>query len=186
MNWQQILHYLGQSLGVIFYCLAQLVALVLIPLGLPGIWFQVLAAVIVTLSTGLVGWWWTAAIVAVAIVGELLDLLLGDLGLSSVGASKPAAWGALLFGFFFAFFGSLIPLPIPGLGAMVMSFIGTFVGAAAGEMYHEKKLHPKFHVALGAVLGRACGISAKLSLCFVACGIALTALLLELAKTLAK
>ena len=168
------------------FCTAQIAALMMIPLGWPGLWFQVLAAFVLTASTAHLGWWWTLAIVLVAAVGELLDWLLGDLGFSSVGASRHAAWGALICGFVFAFFGFLIPLPIPGAGAMAASFIGTFVGAVLGEMFYERKLNPKLHVAIGAVVGRACGIAAKLSLGFIAAGIAGMALLFEFVQALAE
>ena len=177
---QHALSLFGNSLGLMLFCSAQMAALVMIPLGWPGLWFQVLAAFVLTSSTGHLGWWWTLGIVLIAGAGELLDMLLNNLGFSSVGASRHAAWGALLFGFVFAFFGFLIPLPIPGAGAMAMSFVGTFVGAVLGEMAYERKLHPKLHVALGAVIGRACGIAAKLSLGFIAAGVVFMALMIEL------
>lgn len=184
MTWQYVLALFGQGLGILLFCIAQLVALVMIPLGLPGLWFQVLAAAVLTVSTDRMGWWWTIAIAVIAALGEALDFLIGDLGLASVGASSYAAWGALVCGFVFAFFGFLIPIPI--VGSVVMSFFGTFVGAILGEMAHEKKLHPKLHIALGAVVGRACGVAAKLSLTFVAAGIAVLALMSELVAVFVK
>lgn len=190
VTWQNVLSYVGQSFGILLFFVAQFLGLVMVPLGLPGIWFQAGTAALLTMSTNHVGWWWTLGIALVAAIAETLDWVLGDLGFSAVGASKPAAWGALLCGFFFGFFGMLIPIPIPVLGsligAMIMSFIGTFVGAVGGEMIHEKKIHPKLHVALGAVVGRACGISAKLAFAFIAAGVGILALLLELAAVFRK
>jgi uncharacterized protein YqgC (DUF456 family) len=174
----QVWEFIKATAWMPMFFAGQMLALLIIPLGWPGLWLQVLLAFSVTLLTGHVGWFWSLAILMLAVLGEVLDQILGALGFSVVNASKLASWCALFGGFIFAFFGSWIPIPI--LGSLIMSFIGTFVGAIFGEILHQRKLKPHLKVAFGAILGRVCGIAAKLSLGFAACLIAIAAVLWEL------
>lgn len=147
--------------GVVFV-LVQVVALVAIPLGLPGTWLQVAAAAVATWATGRpIGG--LLVLVALAVVGEIAELLSGQWGARRFGGSPRAAWGALLGGFAGLFVGT----PVPIVGSLVMSFVGTFVGAIVGEMWGRRRMAPELRVALGAVLGRALGTAAKLGVGFV-------------------
>ena len=155
----------------------------MIPFGLPGIWVQFLAAVLATVFLGHLGWFWTILIFVMAVGAEIVDFVIGHIGLKATDGSKFAEWTALFCGFIFAFFGFLIPIPIPVLGmllgSMIMSFIGTFSGAILGEMIHQQQLGPSLRVATGAVIGRACGIATKLWIAFVALCIAMTGMVFD-------
>lgn len=187
-----------------FFLAANAAGVFMIPFGLPGIWVQFLAALAVTVGTAWLGsphlgWIWTIAVLVIAVVGEIIDHVIGNLGIESTKGSGLAAWLSLTCGFFFGFLGILVPIPIPVLGSLigslVMSFVGTFVGAILGEVWHQKrlaarlqstektkKLKPALRVATGAVIGRACGIAAKLWFAFVALGVATVGVLWDIVR----
>jgi uncharacterized protein YqgC (DUF456 family) len=147
--------------GLIAIVLVQLLALCMIPLGLPGTWLQVLAVGIVTwrMDRPILGF---AIAIGLAVVGEIAETLSGQWGTRRFGGSRKAAWGALLGGFAGLFVGT----PIPVVGSLVMSFVGTFVGAIAGEMWERGGIAPELRVGMGALVGRAAGIAFKLGMAF--------------------
>lgn len=196
--------FIREHAWVPFFLSANLAGVFMIPLGLPGLWLQFLAVLAVTVGTAWLGsphlgWIWTAAVLSIAIVAEIVDFVIGKLGFESTKGSGLAAWLSLAGGFFFGFLGMLVPIPIPVLGSLigslVMSFVGTFVGAILGEVWHQKRLaaklqstekaktlKPALRVATGAVLGRACGIAAKLWFAFVAFCLATVGVLWDIVR----
>jgi uncharacterized protein YqgC (DUF456 family) len=161
-----LLHAATEGVGIGLFLLVNLVALVMIPLGLPGTFVQVLAAGVMTLASGgtRLGWRWVVGFLVLALAGELVELLAGQWGARRFGGSRAAAWGALLGGFLGAFVGAV---PVPLLGSVVMSFVGTFAGALLGEMTAQRGIAPNLRVGWGALLGRAVGTGTKLFLGFV-------------------
>ena len=90
MNWIGLLLLLGTDL----------VGLILVPLGLPGLWIMVL---------GVLGYGWLTefrtvgvvtigVVVALAAVGEIVEAWLGFRITRRYGGSTRAAWGALVGG----------------------------------------------------------------------------------------
>jgi len=153
---------LASGLGMFLFFLAQLAALLMIPLGLPGTFLQVVAALaLVVASNGArMSWPWVGVFLGLALLGELVEFLSGQWGAKRFGGSKKAAWGAVLGGIAGLFFGGLVPPPL--LGALLVSLIGTFSGAVLGEMLAQKNSSPNLRIGFGAVLGRALGVSVKL------------------------
>ena len=151
--------WISGALAIVF---VQVVALGMIPLGLPGTWLQVIAAAVAV---------WVMdrprggvlVLIGLAIVGEIAETLSGRWGARRFGGSRRAAWGALIGGFAGLFVGT----PVPVVGSLVMSFVGTFVGALVGEMWGRGAVAPELRVGLGAVLGRVAGIGIKLGIAFV-------------------
>jgi hypothetical protein len=148
-------------LGIALVVLIQLVALVMIPLGLPGTLVQVAVVIAVTilsdgtwLSWSLVGWF-----VVLAALAEGVDVLAGMWGARRFGGGSRAAWGALIGGLLGAFLGNI---PVPVVGAVIASFIGTFIGAIVGEMSARGETAPDLRVGMGAVVGRALSVAFKL------------------------
>lgn len=154
------------ALGLVSFFVVQVVALLLIPLGLPGLWLQIAACVALVLASdgARLGWGWVAIFGGLAIVGEIAEFLSGQWGARRFGGSRAAGWGALIGGIAGAIVGGI---PIPVLGAVVMSFVGTFAGAIAGEMWARQHGAPDLRIGLGAVLGRAVGVATKLALALV-------------------
>lgn len=166
------------ALGLFGFFAVQLVALLLIPLGLPGLWLQIAACVAVVLASdgARLGWGWIGVFGGLAIVGEIVELVSGQWGARRFGGSRAAGWGALVGGIAGAFVGGI---PIPVLGAIVMSFVGTFAGAIAGEMWARRHGAPDLRIGMGAVLGRAIGVATKLALALVILILSAAALLFD-------
>ena len=165
--------------GLVLYFLVQAAALVLIPLGLPGIWVQVAAAALLVLASkgALLGWGWVGVFVGLALVGEVIEFLSGQWGTRRFGGSRRAGWGALIGGLVGAVIGGI---PIPVIGSIVMSFVGTFVGAVVGEMSAQRE-GPDVRVGVGAVLGKAVGVATKLALGIVILIASVTVMLMRAA-----
>jgi hypothetical protein len=142
-------------------------ALVLIPLGLPGLWVQVAAAAGLAARSPGIGlpWGWVAGFAALAVGAEVIEFVSGQGGAKRFGGSRRAGLGALVGGIAGAIVGGF---GIPIVGNVLMSFVGTFVGAVLGEMSARGRLAPELRVGFGAVVGRAVGVAAK-----VAVGVAL-------------
>lgn len=182
---QQIFNFVKDHAWMPLYCFANMLGLLMIPLGLPGIWLQFAAALAVTLFLPPhLGWFWTLLVFIMAAGGEVLDFIMGNIGFKIANGSSLASWMSLGFGFIFGFFGMFIPIPIfilgSLIGSMIMSFVGTFAGAIVGEMIHQRQLSPSFRVAAGAVVGRACGIATKLWIAFLAFCISLAGLVWDI------
>lgn len=165
------------SLGYGLLVLAQLVGLLLIPFGLPGIWLQVLA---------LLGfaWWsgfaavspWTVVIVAlIALVAEGIEFWLGGRFAERYGGSKRAAWGAILGGIV----GAVMGVPVPIIGSVIGAFVGSFVGAMAFELTAQKRggldVGAATRVGWGALVGRLAATAVKSALGVVVAAVALIA-----------
>lgn len=159
------------------YAALLVIGLLLIPLGLPGLWLQVAASALVatTWAGAQIPWGWVLGFAALAGLAELLELLLGRWGARRFGGSNRAAWGALIGGLVGALVGGI---PIPLLGAVIMSFTGTFVGAVVGEMSARHGV-TGLRVGVGAVIGRAVGVATKMAGGVLIAGIGLAAVVIE-------
>lgn len=155
-----------EGLAMALFVLANLAALLLVPLGFPGTFLQVAAALVMTVAApgGRFGWGWVGVLLALALAGEAVEFLSGQWGARRFGGSRRAAWGALIGGVAGAVVGGI---PIPVLGSIVASFVGTFAGAMAGEMLAQRAFAPDLRVGLGAVVGRVLGVGTKLFLAVV-------------------
>lgn len=134
--------------------------LVLVALGLPGLWLIVLAVCGAALLPGFhaFGAGTIGIVLVLAFLGELLELLVGYRLARRYGASKRAGWGALVGGLIGAFVG----VPIPLVGSVVGSLLGACVGAAV----FEYSLAPEraLRAGWGALLGRVAATSAKMAI----------------------
>jgi hypothetical protein len=197
-----ILKIIQDHLWVPFFLFANAIGVCLIPLRLPGIWVQfaiALMASTLTVSMGLssLPWWSTGIVLLLAIGGEIVDSLLGNLGFEKASGSSLANWLSFGGGMLFGLFGAILPIPIPVIGSLIgsviMSFIGIFAFAILGEWIHRKRaaskiasiekvkhLRPALRVGMGAVIGRALGVAAKLWFAFLAFGIVALGLLWDL------
>lgn len=93
---------------------------------------------------------WLLGIGAVGAVGVACDLLAGALGVTRMGASRAAVWGALL--------GTLAGLfvGLPGL------LLGPFLGALLGELFSGKGILRSTQVGVSAWIGMVFGAITKL------------------------
>ncbi|MFN0181056.1 MAG: DUF456 family protein [Gemmatimonadales bacterium] len=96
---------------------AQLGGLLLVPLGLPGLWLMVAAAVAHQLLADPATIGWTAILIATALatVAEILEFTLSVRYTEKYGGSKRAGWGALIGGLV----GAVMGVPIPIIGSVI-------------------------------------------------------------------
>ena len=138
---------------------AVLGGLVMIPLGLPGIWLMLIAGIghrlLVTPPT--IGWHTIAVLAVIAAGAEWLEFSVSGRYTTKYGGSRRAAWGAILGGLAGAFVG----IPIPVVGSVVGAFAGAFGGALIGESSLERDHGKAARVATGALIGRAVATALK-------------------------
>jgi uncharacterized protein YqgC (DUF456 family) len=125
-------------------------ALLVIPLGFPGIWIMIGILVIGT-AFDEVAWWTLLFLVQVALAAEFVEWVIVKKTSARYGASNRAFWGAIAGGLI----GVLIGLPIPVVGALIAGLVGTFVGAALVAWWETRRLKMAGRAAWGAVVGRA-------------------------------
>lgn len=149
-------------LALALLVLGILAGLVLIPLGLPGLWVMVGAILLFgwltdfrSLSVTLI-----AIVVVLAAVGEITESWLGFRFAKRYGGSSRSGWGALLGGIV----GAIIGVPVPVIGSVIGAFLGSFVGAALFEYTASRRLDVATRAGWGSVIGRAAAAAAKIAL----------------------
>ena len=149
-------------LGVALAC-----ALLLIPLGLPGTWAMVGAALVYHLAgpPGGIGTRTIIGTAALALVAELIEFTIAARFARRYGGSRRAAWGAVIGGFV----GVIVGVPLPIAGPVIGGLLGTFLGALIGEFETGGTQLRAARVATGAVLGRVAAVVMKVG---IAVGIA--------------
>ncbi len=135
-----------------------LVSLVLIPLGLPGTWLMIAAAMAYGWLAGSpIGIFTLVVLVVLALVGELIEFSLSARFTRQYGGSRRAGWGAIAGGIV----GAIVGVPIPIIGSVIGAFVGSFAGALAAEWLRGTGAGAATRVATGALLGRAAATAAK-------------------------
>lgn len=150
------------ALAILLLCL--LGGLVLVPLGLPGLWVMVL---------GVIAYGWLTAFhtvtgviigiaLALALLGEIIEWWLGFRLARVYGGSRRAGWGALLGGLVGAFVG----VPLPVIGSVIGAFLGACAGAALFEYTRERHAGKAMQAGWGALIGRVAVTVAKIGVGF--------------------
>jgi uncharacterized protein YqgC (DUF456 family) len=161
------------TLLALLLALICLAGLVLVALGLPGLWVIVLAVLGYGALTNFrtVGLVTTIAVLALAGLGELLEAWLGFGLTRKYGGSKRAGWGALLGGVV----GATVGVPVPVIGSVIGALIGAFAGATLFEYSATWKVHGALRVGWGALLGRVAANTAKIGVGLVMAVVAMWA-----------
>ncbi|MHC4556381.1 MAG: DUF456 family protein [Planctomycetota bacterium] len=151
---------------LIILILLNAVWLVLVIFSLPGNW-------LIVISTCLFAWWrWEdgvfsiytlIVIVALAVLGELVELSAGMIGAKKSGASWPGSIAALFGAVTGAVLGTFL-IPIPFFGTLLGACIGAGLGVWGLEFSRGKKMEHSVRYAVGAGLGEFFGITSKLVL----------------------
>jgi len=149
-------------------------ALLLIPLGVPGLWIMIGVLAIAALL-GEVSWALVAALVLLAGFAELLEFLIVKRFSSRYGGSNRAFWGAIVGGFAGVFIG----VPVPVLGPVIAGVLGSFVGAALVALWETRRLGHAARVGWGVVLGRAFAAAVKTAAGVAILAAGITALVLR-------
>ena len=153
---------------LVLFAAVLLGCLALIPLGLPGLWLMIAAAVGLNALAGPapIGMVTLVGVVLVAIVAEVLEFTVAARYTTRYGGSRRAGWGAILGGVV----GAIVGVPVPIVGSVIGAFVGAFVGAYLAERSRQSEHGPAARVATGALLGRAVAAALK-----TACGLAIAA-----------
>jgi hypothetical protein len=131
-------------------------AIVLIPLGLPGLWVLV-ALIGVGVWLGEVSGWVLATGVVLAAVAELAEWLIVRSMNIRYGGSPRAFWGAVGGGLL----GVLVGAPVPVVGSIVAGFVGSFLGAALVTWQELDDLDAAGRVGWGVLLARVFSVALK-------------------------
>ncbi|HJR52343.1 MAG TPA: DUF456 family protein [Gemmatimonadota bacterium] len=135
-----------------------IVALVVIPLGLPGLWIMIGILAAATWANE-VSPWILMLLVVIALLAELAEWAIVARTSARWGGSRKAFWGAIAGGLLGILVG--LPIPLPILGPLVAGLLGTFAGAAAVTLWETRALRSAGRVGCGAVLGRAFAAATK-------------------------
>jgi uncharacterized protein YqgC (DUF456 family) len=140
--------------------LVLILSLVLIALGLPGLWLMIASAVVynITTHTDAIGWFSLIVVTILAIIAEIIEFTLSAKYARKFGGSRRAGWGAMLGGMVGAFMG----VPIPIVGMLIGAFVGSFAGALVGELTTGSSGRDSARVATGALIGRALATAMKM------------------------
>ena len=132
-------------------------------LMLPGNWMMLA-------TTMLAAWWlrgagmfspWTlVAIVALALIGELVEFFSSAVGVSKSGGTRWGGTGSLLGAVVGAIGGTLL-IPVPLLGSLVGVCVGAAGGALAGELATGRSGSQSAKSATAAGAGRLVGTAVK-------------------------
>src|SRR5213082_667331 len=147
------------TLALLLLVLCCITGLVLVPLGLPGLWVMVGGVVGYGALTGFrtVGIATMAVVLGLALLGEIVEWWVGFGLTERYGGSRRSGWGALVGGIV----GAMVGVPVPIVGSVIGAFIGAFGGAALFEYSSSRTPTVAVRAGWGAVLA---GAAAKIAL----------------------
>jgi uncharacterized protein len=139
-------------------------SLILIVLGLPGLWIMVATAVVYNMIVpgDPIGWVSLIAVAVLALVAELLEFSMTGRYARKYGGSRRAGWGAIIGGMI----GAVVGFPVPIVGPVIGAFVGCFVGALVGELTGGASATDATRVAKGALIGRVVSTMLKIGIGF--------------------
>ena len=150
------------------------ISLFLIPLGLPGTWLMIAAAIGYNALLGgePIGWLTIGAMVVLATIAEVFEFTLSVRYTKKYGGSRRAGWGAIIGGIA----GAIIGVPVPIIGSIIGAFAGSFLGALVAEYTRKTDAGAATRVATGALLGRVVAAAMKTAVgCIIAVWLMLAA-----------
>lgn len=152
-------------LAQILLPLASLGFVALVLLGVPGTWLAIAAAALCEWLTEprLFATGTLVAVVLLATLGELWELLASATRARRAGAGKRGALGALAGGIGGAIAGTFL-LPVPLLGSLAGGGIGAFLGATLLEHHGGRDLDSSIQIGSAAGVGHVLGQAGKLAL----------------------
>lgn len=139
-------------------------SLILVVLGMPGLWVMVASAVVYNMIVpgDPIGWVTLVAVGVLALVAELLEFTLSGRYARKYGGSRRAGWGAILGGIV----GAMVGFPVPIIGPIIGAFVGSFVGALIAELTGGASPGDATRVAKGALIGRVVSTMLKIGIGF--------------------
>ena len=142
-------------------------------LGLPGNWLMVAATtayayLVPTQSVAALGWKTVVALLVLAALGEMVELLAGAVGTVGAGGSRRGAVLALAGSVIGGILGMVFGLPVSVIGsilaAVLFAAMGATTGAILGETWSGKGLKASWRIGKAAFWGRLAGTLSKMLL----------------------
>ncbi len=171
MEWTAVI---AEWIGWGIFFLIIFIGIILNFLGLFGNWLFLLAIGTVAAMSGFehFGILTIISILALAIVGEIVEALASGVGAAKFGGGKGAMAASVVGCILGAIAGTPL-IPIPLIGTLIGACIGAFAGATLYEYKHqEKELEDAMKVGFGAALGKVGGLFAKSLIGFIILAIA--------------
>lgn len=137
-------------------------SILLIPIGLPGLWVLV-ALVGLGVWLGEVAGWVLAMAALLAVVAELAEWLIVRSLNIRYGGSPRAFWAAIAGGVV----GVILGAPLPIIGSIVGGFLGSFLGAALVTYYEVRDADAARRVGWGVLLARTLAVGLKVAVAVV-------------------
>ncbi len=153
---------------------AVVLSLLLVPVGLPGTWLMIAAALTFNAFSpaNRIGWFALTVAIALAFLAEVFEWTLASRFAARYGGSKRAGWGAFIGGIV----GALVGVPLPLIGSMIGAFVGAFAGALVAEYTRSVASGGSaMRVATGALLGRMTATAMKMAIAFTIAVVIVTA-----------
>jgi uncharacterized protein len=140
-----------------------LASLLLTILGLGGNFFILALGFLYAAITGFqdVGWGLLLILLGLAVLGEVIESLLGLVYVAAKGATRYGVGGAFVGGLVGATAGSSV---LPVIGTILGSFLGAFVGAMFGEYLRERRMEPSLRIGWHAFAGKMLATLIKFAL----------------------
>lgn len=133
------------KIGLLLFILA---GIVLVPLGLPGTWVIVASAFLYSVffdfSPPQGDLWVIVVLVVLALLGEVLEFLVGTLG----GKKLNVSTGAIIASIVGGLVGAIVGVPVFLVGSLLGLLLGAFLGALLYEWFITKD----FRLALGSAM----------------------------------
>ncbi|MCL2330909.1 MAG: DUF456 domain-containing protein [Phycisphaerae bacterium] len=145
--------------------------LVSVCFGAPGTWLMVLTMAVaawvqrqpqVALGNGAIGWGTLIVLVALAVIGEVLEFVTGATRAKKAGASSKGSWAAIGGGILGAILGTVL-LPVPPIGTLVGASAGAGVAAWQVELRNGQPSDVAIRIGWSAAIGRLLGTVYKLA-----------------------
>lgn len=131
-------------------------SLLLIPLGIPGLWIMV-GIVAAGLAAGQISLGIFLLLLGLAIAAEVAEWVSVDRLGRRYGGSTRTFWGALFGGAV----GVVVGAPVPVAGSLIGAFVGTLAGAALATWLDTRRVGGSLRAGWGALLGRTVAVGVK-------------------------
>lgn len=162
------------ALGVLLIVI-NLACVLLVVVGLPGTWLMATATLLVAWLRWDTGRGWNdqmiglpmlVAVVALAVVSEVVEFIGGMHGARKAGASGWGTFGALI-GAVIGGIAATFLIPIPILGSLIGACGGAAIGAGVAELVIGRNVGEAYRSGIGAGVGRFAGTVLKLAVAVV-------------------
>ena len=141
---------------------------VMVALQLPGTWVMLLATAAAAWwgwapapADRWIGWFTLASLLALAVLGEVVEAVAGAMGSRRAGGTRRGALLAIAGGVAGAVAGTFA-LPVPIVGTLVGASLGAGAGSMLGDAWAGRTLGEVWAAGKGAAVGKLAGSVGKL------------------------